>query len=195
LKQLHQVLTRGLQATASLWPALELAYAWVHHAAHLLANSDQLGSVEARATYHAWVTQMQEQKSKVGALSSAIDHFVKITESFAPGLFHCYDVADLPRTNNDLERCFGSVRAHERRATGRRGAIPGLVVRGPVRLIAAVVTKLHPLEAAELQPEDYQAWWQLRAQVNYRQEARRQQFRFRKDPAAYLALLETRLLQ
>ncbi len=36
----------------------------------------QLGSVEARAAYHAWVTQMQEQKSRVGALSSAIDHFV-----------------------------------------------------------------------------------------------------------------------
>jgi len=138
---------------------------------------------------------MQEQKSLVGELSSVIDHFVKITESFAPGLFHCYDVADLPRTNNDLERCFGSVRAHERRATGRRGVIPALVVHDPVRLIAAVVTRLYPLEAAELQPEDYQAWWQLRAQVNYRQEARRQQFRFRKDPEAYLAPLEAHLLQ
>lgn len=189
------MLTRALQATASLWPPLELAYTWVHHAAHLLANTERQGGAQVRAAYQAWVSQMQEQKSQVGTLSSAIDHFVKLTERFAPGLFHCYDVADLPRTNNDLERCFGSVRAHERRATGRRGAIPGLVVRGPVRLMAAVVTKLHPLEATELQPEDYRSWWQLRTQLNYRQEARRQQFRFRKDPAAYLALLEARLLQ
>ncbi len=158
MKQLHQVITRAQQATAEHGPPLELAYGWVHHAVHLLANPDQLDSVEARAAYHAWVTQMQEQKSKVGALSSVIDHFVKITESFAPGLFHCYDVADLPRTNNDLERCFGSVRAHERRATGRRGAIPGLVVRGPVRRLSAALTKLPPLQPADLQPADYQAW-------------------------------------
>jgi hypothetical protein len=31
--------------------------------------------------------------------------------------------------------------------------------------------------------------------LDYRQEARRQQFRFRKHPEAYLALLEARLLQ
>ncbi|GHO47141.1 hypothetical protein [Ktedonospora formicarum] len=50
--------------------------------------------------------------------------FLKVTNSFAPGLFHCYEVAGLARINNDLEHCFGVVRYHERRATGRRGAVP-----------------------------------------------------------------------
>ncbi len=53
-------------------------------------------------------------------------------------MFHCYDVADLPRTNNELEHCFGSVRYSERRASGRRGAIAALVVRGPVRVLTAL---------------------------------------------------------
>ncbi len=54
---------------------------------------------------------MQEQNARLGTLSPTIDHFVEITENFAPGLFQCYDVSDLPRTNNDLEYCFGVARA------------------------------------------------------------------------------------
>jgi len=138
---------------------------------------------------------MREQKVCLGELSTAIDHFVEITENFAPGLFHCYDVPDLPRTNNDLEHSFGVARAHERRATGRRGAIPGVVVRGSVRLMAVVMTKQDDLQAANLQPSDYRAWRQLRTQLQYREVARRKQFRFRKNPAAYLAAREARLLE
>lgn len=47
------------------------------------------------------------------------------------------------RPNNDLEHFFGAARYHERRTTGRRNASPGLAVR----LVAAMVTPLHPLSA------------------------------------------------
>ena len=94
-----------------------------------------------------------------------------------------------------LVHCFGVARAHERRATGRRGAIPGVVVRGSVRLMAVIVSKHEALQAADLQPRDYQKWRDLRAHLQYRQESRRQQLRFRKDPDAYLAAIEARLLQ
>ncbi len=167
----------------------------MYQAAHILANHEQQTGAQVRETYLAWIAHMQEQKASLGELSTAIDHFVEITENFAAGLFQCYDVPDLPRTNNDLEHCFGVARAHERRATGRRGAIPGVVVRGSVRLMAVVVAKQENLQAADLQPRDYQAWRQLRVQLRYREEARRKQFRFRKDPAAYLAALETQLLE
>jgi hypothetical protein len=148
-----------------------------------------------RERYLTFVAHMQKQSASLGDLSTAIDHFVEITENFAAGLFHCYDVPDLPRTNNDLEHCFGIARAHERRATGRRGAIPGVVVRGSVRLVAVLVCQQEDLQAADLQPNEYQKWRDLRLQLQSRQEARRQQFRFRKDPAAYLATLEAQLLE
>jgi hypothetical protein len=189
------VLTRGLMATSSLWPPIEIAYAWVHQAAHLLANHEKLAGQQVRAHYQHLLEQMHVQKVSVGGLGKAIDHFRKITESFAPGLFHCYDVADLPATNNALEQCFGSARYHERRATGRRGAIPGVVVRGSVRVLATVATRLHSFSAAQLCPHDYQAWRHLRDQLMYREESRRKPWRFRKDPTAYLAALEARLLQ
>jgi hypothetical protein len=128
-------------------------------------------------------------------LADAIAHFEKVTRSYWPGLFHCYAVADLPPTNNDLEQYFSSARYHERRATGRRGASPGLVVRGPVRLLAAVATQRCRFSAADLRPTQHDAWQKLRARLTARQETRRQQFRFRKDPAAYLAALEAQLLK
>ena len=192
---MQQILTRALQRTASLWPPLKDAYALVYQAAHILANPEQQTGTQVRERYLAWIKHMQEQKVALGVLSTAIDHFVEITENFAPGLFQCYDLPDLPRTNNDLEHCFGVARAHERRATGRRGAIPGVVVRGSVRLMAVILTQHEDLQAADLQPTDYQAWRQLRTQLEYRAEARRQQWRFRKDPVAYLAALEAQLLE
>ena len=195
LRQLQQRLSKGLQATAALWPPLQRCYDLVHRATQILANEEQRPGAQVRKRYLAHVSHMQEQKAQVGPLEEAMDHFCHITDNFAPGLFHCYDVPDLPRTNNDLEHCFGVARAHERRATGRRGAIPGVVVRGSVRLMAVVVSKHEDLQAADLQPSDYQAWRQLRTQLRNREEARRQQFRFRKDPAAYLAALETQLLE
>jgi len=187
--------TQALEVTDALWTPLGHAYTWVHRAAHLLANHDELTGEQVRVQYQRLLDEMMAQKGDLGVLSGAVDHFRKVTVSFAPGLFHCYDVPDLPPTKNELERCFGSVRSHERRATGRSGAVPGVVVRGAVRVLAALASRLQPFPAEDLPPTDYAAWRHLRAQLAYREEARRQQWRFRRHPATYLAAIEERLLQ
>ena len=147
-----------------------------------------------RSLYLTFVEQMQEQKTDLGSLGEAIEHFYHKTSNFAAGLFQCYDVEGLPSTNNDLERCFGVARVHERRATGRRGAIPGVVVRGSVRVITAVTCTKQVFSVEELRPRNYQRWRELRAHLQQCEETRRRQFRFRKNPIAYLAALETQLL-
>lgn len=134
-------------------------------------------------------------QERPGALAWAVPHFLKVTKSYWPGLFRCYEAAELPRTNNDLEQCFGSMRYHERRASGRKGAAPGFVVRGQVRLLAAVATRTWEVRAEELRPVDVAAWRELREALDERQEARRRQLRFRRDPQAYLRILEERLLK
>jgi len=68
------------------------------------------------------------------------------------------------------------------------------VVRGSVRVMTAVVTKKQSFLAEELRPCDYQRWPDLRAHLQQCEETRRRQFRFRKDPASYLAALEAQLL-
>jgi len=157
-----------------------------------LANHDEQPAPTLAA---ATLVDAMSARHGDGPLAAAVAHFAKVTRSYAPGLFHCYAVPDLPRTNNDLEQLFGAARYHERRATGRRGASPALVVRGAVRLLAAVVTPRQPLGATDVRPHDLEAWRQVRQQMTVRHESRRAQWRFRKDPAAYLAALEAQLLQ
>jgi hypothetical protein len=154
-----------LQRTAGLWPPIKEAYALVYQAAHILANHEQQTGAQVREMYLDGVKNMQEQQASLGTLSTTIEHFVEISDTFAAGLFECYDVPDLPRSNNELEHCFGLARSHERRATGRGGAIAGVVVGGSVRLMAVLVSTREDLQAADLQPSDSRRWRQLRAQL------------------------------
>lgn len=148
-----------------------------------------------RQRYAQVLQTMREQREQLGPLATVVDHFLRVSARFAPHLFCCYDHPLIPATNNDLEHCFGSVRYYERRSTGRRGAIPGLVVRGAVRVLAALATRMLCFFPSGLCCDDLDAWRQLRRQLAYRQEGRRCQRRFRKDPQAYLARLEAVLLK
>ena len=178
-----------------MFPVIEQANAWVHHINQILANPGTSQAHRSALEMLRWLADLQAQKAQLDPQQAkVIDHVVKATHSFAPGLFHCYQVPDLPATNNDLEQCFGSVRYHERRTTGRKATVPALVVRGSVRLMATVATKTRLFSAQDLCPRDPHQWQQLRQQLSYREHTRCQQRRFRKDPATYLAHLEARLL-
>ncbi len=195
MRRLDSLLTRGLDVTAPLWPDIQTAYAWVYRATQVLANDEGQSAAAVRQAYEALRADMAQHRDEAGVLVPAVDHFLKVTTSYWPGLFHCYTVPDLPRTNNDLEQYFGAARHHERRATGRKSASPALVVRGAVRVVAAVATRLHPWSAADLCPPDLAQWRALRQALEYRHEARRAQRRFRRDSTAYLTELEDLLLQ
>jgi hypothetical protein len=192
---LHRLLRKGLAATAPLWPPIQTTYDWVHQAAHLLANHQGQDAASLQQAYQDLLTTMSMQRAALGSLTPAVAHFQKVTASYWPGLFCCYDVPGLPRTNNDLEQYFGAARHLERRATGRKGASPALVVRGSVRVVAAVASRLQPFTAADLRVHDVACWRALRQPLAYRHAARRTQLRFRRDPAAYLARLEACLLK
>ncbi|WP_085954444.1 transposase [Ktedonobacter racemifer] len=195
LECLHQLLTKGLTTTAALWPDVQAGYAWVHRAAHLLANAEQQAAKEVQENYLSLLDEMRQEVDTSEPLRKMIATFLKVTDSYRPGLFFCYDEPDLPRTNNDLEHLFGSTRYHERRATGRKQASPGLVVRGAVRIVASVASQRYHFKGPELQPCNLTQWRALRHQVENRHEARREQYRFRKAPAEYLVALEEKLSQ
>jgi hypothetical protein len=184
------MLAAGLAKTAAAWPAIRQAYAWVHEAAHLLRNDEGRDVFALRRAYRGLLATMRGEQETLGDLAPAVAVFRKVSRSYWPGLFACYTIPDLPATNNDLEHCFGAVRYHERRATGRRGASPTLVVRGQVRLVAAIASGGPPLDAAALRPSDLPSWHALRRVLEERHQARRAQHRFRRDPQRYLRALE-----
>ncbi len=192
---MRRLLERGLKETAALWPPIRLCYSWVHRAASILANEGGRGVEELRRDYRRLLSEMSERKEEVGVLSGAVSLFLKVTKSYWKGMFRCYRFSHLPRTNNDLEHHFSSVRYGERRASGRKGASPAMVVRGSVRVVAAVVTPPEGFSPADIRPADLEGWRSLRASLEQRRESRRAQLRFRRDPDAYLGRLEEQLLK
>lgn len=175
---------------------MRAAYEWVKRVAAILANAQEGDGNGVKRHFRALLGAMaRHQNRSAPPLAAMLAHFRNVTRSYWPGLFHCYDLAELPRTNNDLEQFFGASRYHERRTTGRKGASPALVVRGTVRMAACATTRLRPFKGEELAPDNLQAWKALRLQLDSRRQQRVHRSRFRRHPDAYLAALEKQLLQ
>ena len=97
-------LTKGLTETDALWSDVQQGYAWVHRAAHILTNNEKQTAAQVRQTYECLLAEMEQAPISSETLASMLSTFRKVTTSYWPGLFHCYDHADLPRTNNELEQ-------------------------------------------------------------------------------------------
>ncbi len=111
-----------------------------------------------------------------------------LTQSFAPLsttsgtwlIFH----APTMTWNTFLVRL--AITSNEQRA----GNKPLLVLSyAAVRIVATIATQKYHFSGSDLVPRDLMQWRTLRKQVDYRHEARREQYRFRKDPEHYLLTL------
>lgn len=184
------VLEMGLGGTAELWPGVEVGFDWLRRAATILGNAAGEDAGTVRRRYGGLLGAMSRHRARCGGLGEAVAKFLKVSRSYWGGLFRCHEVADLPRTNNDLEQFFGSYRYHERRCSGRKVACPGTVVRGRVRLVSSATSRLRSVGVEDLIPSDVSAWRVLRAELEKRQATRTLGRRFRRDPDSYLRTLE-----
>src|SRR3954469_24898482 len=155
-------------------------------AARILKNTAGPAADDVKTRYTRLLAEWRDRRETCGTLGDAVDRFLKVTDSYRPGLFHYLRVPGLPPTNNGLEQFFGAQRHQERRATGRKVASPSLVVRGSVRVLAATLTRLAPVSAADLAAVDVATWRQTRERLKRRHHARVMRARFRRNPAAYL---------
>src|SRR5262249_31707322 len=124
LKRLQELLRRGLEETAALFPPGRPAYKGGQRGAPILQNQEQSSAKQVRGRLVQLLVRMRQAAARTDepSVAAGLRHFLKVTRSYWPGLFACYKTSDLPRTNNDLEQAFGSHRYHERRASGRRRA-------------------------------------------------------------------------
>ena len=163
--RLQQIISQGLGKTKELWPPIKITYKWVKRGVKILDNEQQQDSKSVKREYQLLIKSMLEEKEKAGELQGTIDHFLKVTASYGDGLFHCYSVEGLPRTNNDLEQTFGSFRHHQRRCTGQKKSPMSTVVRGSSRLIAAIATKLRTFRDSDLAQVNLQQWRNIRSEL------------------------------
>jgi hypothetical protein len=191
---LKGLIDRGLRATATPWPALVLAFGWVHQVASIL-GTEGAGGAAVRKRLGGLLGAMARHGKRAGRLAGAVGHFLRVSRSYWGGLFACYDREGVPRTNNALEQLFGGQRYHERRASGRKMGSPALVLRGSARLVAAVATRQRAFTAEDLAQADRAGWASLRQALDERRQRRTQRRRFRRDPEGYLRQLEDLLTQ
>ena len=90
-------------------------------------------------------------------------HLNKVSTSYWPGLFHCYDIEGLPRTNNDLESHFRDTQRRLLRTTGQKGQTRRTLQRiGAWELLPRPPTEAHCLAALRQVPSDQLAAEQQR---------------------------------
>ena len=119
------------------------------------------------------------------------DHINQIFRSFWWGLFTCYDVEGLPRTNNELERFIRQIKMGHRRVSGRKNVHDFIIRYGAY---AALVDPNESLDEllARMDEVDQEEFLKERKRLNLTLLDEAKIHRFRYHRADYLAELEAR---
>lgn len=195
MKCLADMLGRALDRTSGLWSQVAQGAALVQGASAILRNDAGLAVDALLARDRDWSAQMDSAAKRPdlpNTLRKALSHFVKVSDSYCGDLFHCCRIAGLPHPNNALEQAFGSLRYHERRASGRKVASPSLVLSGSLRMPAALFTRTCNVTLDMLVAVPQDRWRATRADLERRRQARCRRHRFRQNITNYLAELEKR---
>ncbi len=100
-----QPILHSVQASYTL---LSEAAAWLKQIADLLEPDGKppRSGDQVRQELFAFLQEIQVAHTPDPFLRRTANTILKTTLRYAPGLFHCYDIPDLPRTNNDRESEF-----------------------------------------------------------------------------------------
>lgn len=165
--------------------------------AMLEALGQPVTNERVRQQYERWCADLRArlQASTVSETERrCLAHFLHVTTNMRPRLFHCYDVAGMPRTNNDMEGFIRSVKTRYRRISGRKNWNRYLIRYGARVAFYEARARTDELVAvaATLRRVPASRWRQSRAEQTARQQEQLKQHRVRHRRDAYLAELEAR---
>ena len=147
-------------------------------------------SATVHAQLEAYLEQLDQRTDLDAPLRAFRKHLRALTKRYAPGLFHCYDIPGLPRTNNDTESLFGRVRRQTLLTAGPYHAQQRLHEQG-AWLLFEVVTNEHE-QVQRLQCVSLEDWRAERKRMRAHQAPFTDDRRFRRQSPKYLAELEAR---
>ena len=126
-------------------------------------------------------------------LQAPVQHLDVVLRRLADGLYHCYDVPGLPRTDNALEQFYRRVKSEQRRITGRKRADAFVVRVGGFAVYATAASGItEEVLYQRLATVPAVAWQEQRRQLRHTQARQTKMRRFHLRRAAYLADLEAR---
>ncbi len=204
LARLRTLVQRARQRCAERTGALALAHGWLLTIARCLEppGAGPLEPPPSGAVVRARVEGVLDELTArcqagqvAGWLRPKVEHLLTVLRRLGDGLYHCYDVPALPRTNNATEQFYRRVKTEQRRITGRKRADAFVVRVGgfAVYATAASATAEAALreQVATVPAKD---WQRERVTLRANQERQTKMRRFRLHRDAYLAALETRWL-
>jgi len=123
LAQLYQGLQSALSPFAETYQALQQGAAWLRDIAYILEpTGPQPCKGEQVATQlRGYLDTLRPRPDVTPTLGAFGHHLDTVSRSYWPGLFHCYDVPGLPRTNNEIESWFRDTSRYLLRTTGQKG--------------------------------------------------------------------------
>jgi hypothetical protein len=131
LAQLQQGLDQSLTMFKTDYLNLSQGAAWLHQISDLLDPQDKPArtGAQVRQALLTYLDEMQRQSQANDLLTEFARQIEKTTHNYQSGLFHSYDIPDLPRTNNDRESEFRRLNQQLLRTTGQKGATRRLIQR------------------------------------------------------------------
>jgi len=123
LVQLYQGLQSALSPFAQTYQDLQQGRAWLRDIAYILApaSPQALKGEQVAEQLSDYLGAIRCQSEVSAAIYDFGLHLGKVSRSYWPGLFHCYDVPGLPRTNNKIESLFRDAGRQMLRITGQKG--------------------------------------------------------------------------
>jgi hypothetical protein len=174
LAQLYQGLQAALSPFAETFQALQQGGAWLRDIAYILepAATQPMSAAHVAGQLRSYLDTVLRWPKVTPTVSAFGRHLDKVSRSYWPGLFHCYDVPGLPRTNNELESRFRETGRRLLRTTGQKGLTQRTLQRqGAWELLPRPPTEAQCLEAVcQTPPEEL-------AQERQRFATHRQRFR------------------
>lgn len=131
LAQLQQGLCAALQLVQTNYSLLCQVENWLEQIADLLdpAEKPLRSAQQVQKTLFAYLDKIETISNQQPGLQPFFQTIQKTTLSYAPGLFHCYDIPGLPRTNNARESDFRDLNRRLLRTTGQKGLTRRIIQR------------------------------------------------------------------
>lgn len=184
LAVMHRATQGALQSFAAEHRTIQQGYQWLQELRQILdaplptADQPDPGSTRVAQQLQNYLDRLAARQDLNASAQAFRQHIQDVTARYAPGLFHCYDVVGLPRTNNDLEGDFRALKRRERRITGWAQTRQRLMRHGawlPLQVCTLTEAELGQRLAAV----PAQAYWQERARLDRRLGQRRRRYQLR----------------
>jgi hypothetical protein len=200
-KKGHSLLSALLNITAirqdyaEPYAQLKRQSTWVIELARLFEPDDEQGrprtARQVKREVKQFLARLEQEAVERPADAKVIAGITKAVRHRWWGLFTCYQISNVPSSNNDLETFFRDMKHHQRRITGRKSVHDFILRYGPFAAFIDYAETFDNLLARlrQVTPEDFK---QARDVLQKVETRLKKLYRFRHHPNEYYWDLESR---